>query len=171
VESLKRIDIFRHAVPGTCLRLEGVREFAEDRIATLAVEREGVPLLVLPGWKQKPAFELHIVDGLADTLAHLDCLMMFQHIVMAAERAHIVVLLHEPMAVVVAALEKRSPRLAEKLGEGRVLRHVSGAPTGETGATGENGLVPGHPPVSDGSDPAPGVSAPGDATLPPDRGR
>jgi hypothetical protein len=169
VESLKRIDIFRHTVPGTCFRLEGVRELAESRIVALGDAREGS--LLPPAWKHAPAFELHIVDGLADVLAHLDCLMMFRHIVMVAERAHIVVLLHEPAEAVAAVLAARSGRLAAEFMAGRVLRHVSGAPTGETGATGENGLVPGHPPVSDGSDPAPGVSAPGDATLPPDRGR
>lgn len=115
--TLTRIDIRGHNTT-TCGRIEYVHDLTDNRLA--AGES-----ITLPEWKQAPAFELHIINGVADVVAHYECLMMLRHVVANGEAAHVVVIVHEPVEVASAALAAVSGRMAAELVAGKALRHIS----------------------------------------------
>lgn len=107
--------------PAAPERMTYVNNLAIRRLAAAAAQGGVLP----PEWTRGPAFELHIMSGLAELLADTECRMALRHIVACGERARIVVWLHGPLEQATAALAACSTGLAAALVEGRSLRHVS----------------------------------------------
>lgn len=110
-------------------RIDWARNLVDRRTEALAELRQqqmriGGDLMV-PPWKQGPAFEVHIRSGLADLLAVEECRRNLRRIVAAGVATHVVVFLWEPLNEVAAVLTKWSGFLAAELVVGHALRHIS----------------------------------------------
>jgi len=104
-------------------RLDWVRGLVNNRMASLSKEGR---LPAAPAWRNRPAYELHIMSGLADILADHPARMALRHIVAHGQTAHVVVFIHEDAETAAAAFAAVSGRLASELMTGHSLRHISG---------------------------------------------